>query len=65
MKMVFFGDSIGFGQFVSPSKVWVTRISETLHQESDNLIVSNPSISGNTTRMVLSRMAYDVQAHGV
>ena len=65
MNVVFFGDSICFGQFVSPDKGWITRISNELSKLNGEVVVSNPSISGNTTRMALSRMAYDVQAHGI
>lgn len=64
--LIFFGDSICFGQFVSPHKTWVTRISravEDLHPEK-NIVAINTSINGNTTRMALERMPYDVQGHG-
>ena len=64
MNLVFFGDSICFGQFVSPHKVWINQIAERLTEDYENIIISNPSISGNTTRMALTRMAYDVQSHG-
>ena len=68
MKVYFFGDSIFFGQYVSPHHGWVTKVSaglESYFREKHNtqVMVQNPSISGNTTRDALQRMAYDVQAH--
>lgn len=67
MKVVFFGDSICFGQYVSPHETWVTRLSCELTRDlaPTTLNVKNSSISGNTTRMALERMPYDVQAQGV
>jgi lysophospholipase L1-like esterase len=66
LRVLFFGDSISFGQGVSPHKIWVTRISETLSKVFEarlEIVVQNPSINGNTTRMALERIAYDVQTH--
>lgn len=71
LKVVFFGDSICFGQHVSPHLGWVTRIGvrlEAILAQKDPtclLRLSNSSISGNTTRMALERMPFDVQAAGV
>lgn len=67
LKVFFFGDSICFGQGVSPHKTWVSQIASALDkcaikQEID-IIVQNPSINGNTTRQALERMAFDVQSH--
>ena len=59
-RLIFFGDSICFGQFISPHKIWVNKFSEYLGN-SYNII--NTSISGNTTRMALDRMQYDVLSH--
>jgi acyl-CoA thioesterase-1 len=64
--LYFFGDSIFFGQGVSPHKTWVTRLSQRVSDAcagACELVVQNPSANGNTTRMALERMAYDVQAH--
>ncbi len=66
VRVFFFGDSICFGQGVSPHKTWVTRISDALSRafkDKAEIVVQNPSINGNTTRMALERIAYDVQAH--
>ena len=66
MHLIFFGDSVCAGQYVSPFKTWVTRISEkiALLPEGENCIVMNQSVNGNTTRMALERMPFDVQSHG-
>lgn len=63
----FFGDSISFGQFVSPHKTWVSMVSKDIHEKLDkfNVRIINASISGNTTRMALERMPYDLQSHGI
>ncbi|MBN2642655.1 MAG: SGNH/GDSL hydrolase family protein [Victivallales bacterium] len=63
-KLFFFGDSICFGQGVSPHKTWVTRTAAKLNEEMPYpVVVANPSINGNTTRMALERMPFDVQSH--
>ena len=65
MKFIVFGDSICCGQFVSPHLIWVNQLSAFLHNRIPNFWLNNPSISGNTTRMALERMPFDVQAHGI
>lgn len=67
MRIYFFGDSICFGQYISPQNTWVVRIAQQLETlpEGDTIMVNNPSISGDTTRMALERMAFAVQAHHV
>jgi acyl-CoA thioesterase I len=66
VRVFFFGDSICFGQGVSIHKGWVTRISASLGALSQELgrqvLLMNASISGNTTRMALERMPYDIQS---
>jgi acyl-CoA thioesterase-1 len=63
MKFVFFGDSICFGQRVSPHSIWVARISQDLHtlRGIAPVTVVNSSVNGNTTRMALERVANDLQ----
>lgn len=67
IKIAFFGDSICFGQFVSVHEGWVTRISSHLQKIAADrnriAYIFNSSINGNTTRMALERMPYDVQSH--
>jgi lysophospholipase L1-like esterase len=70
LKVTFFGDSICYGQYVSPHLGWVTRIGASLDAEANaqhwpRIRLINASISGNTTRMALERMPFDVQAHRV
>lgn len=64
-KLFFFGDSISFGQGVSPHATWVTRLSAELDGAfpDADIVVQNPSINGNTTRMALERIGFDVQSH--
>lgn len=67
MYLYFFGDSISFGQGISVDLTWVNRIAQELHQQygRDKITVINTSINGNTTRMALERMPYDIQSHDV
>lgn len=67
MNLFFFGDSISFGQEISVDLTWVNKIAQQLHQKygQDSTTVINTSINGNTTRMALERMPYDVQSHEV
>jgi acyl-CoA thioesterase-1 len=69
LRVVFFGDSICFGQLVSPHLGWVTRIGAQLADafagRGHKIRITNSSINGNTTRMALERMPFDVQSHGV
>lgn len=66
-KIYFFGDSICFGQYVSIHKSFVSIVSSKIDELFQNKeiqpIVQNPSISGNTTRQALERMAFDVHSH--
>jgi lysophospholipase L1-like esterase len=65
LKFFIFGDSICFGQFVSPHLTWVTTLAKELHEKilARSVIVNNASINGNTTRQALERMPYDIQSH--
>ncbi len=66
VEVFFFGDSICFGQGVSPHLTWVAMLGRALHEHFEgrlDLIIQNPSVNGNTTRMALERMPHDVQAH--
>ena len=59
----FFGDSICFGQYVSPHLTWVGLISEYLWERG--ILVQNPSINGDITRNALLRMPHDIQEQDV
>ena len=67
LKVYFFGDSICFGQLVSPHKTWINLISVDLEKigidTNYDIIINNPSINGCTTRQALERMPYDIQSH--
>jgi lysophospholipase L1-like esterase len=63
MRFVFFGDSICFGQCISPHLTWVSRISAELHREAGkrDITIINSSVNGNTTRLALERVGNDLQ----
>ena len=67
IKIFFFGDSICFGQCTSLHKSWVNLVSSKLGafaaDRKIRIVVQNPSVNGNTTRMALERMPFDVQVH--
>ncbi len=56
MNLTVFGDSVGVGQQVSPHLAWVTLVSAEL----PDVLVTNASHNGDTTRTALVRMAHDV-----
>jgi lysophospholipase L1-like esterase len=64
-RIFFFGDSVCFGQHIAPHKTFVTRIFAQLDRAFPSLDIAgyNASISGNTTRMALERIAFDLQSH--
>jgi len=64
-RLAFFGDSIFVGQYVSPHLAWVTRLSAEIDARfPGRFVVMNASVNGNTTRMALERMHFDVLSHG-
>ena len=69
LKVTFFGDSICTGQDVSIHAGWVTRIAQELDQLGDrygrDIVVTNSSMIGRTTRQALELMPYEVQSRGV
>jgi lysophospholipase L1-like esterase len=69
VRVTFFGDSVCVGQGVSIYRGWVTRIAgkldEVAAEWNGEIIVTNSSVNGSTTRQALERMPYDVQSHGV
>lgn len=65
IKIIFFGDSICVGQFVSIHKGWVSQISKhlaELESPEAQVIVMNASANGRTTRLALEAMPYEVQS---
>jgi acyl-CoA thioesterase I len=58
-KLIFFGDSICTGQYVSIHKGWVTQLSKSLSNK--NIMVLNSSVNGRTSRQALEDMPYHIQ----
>ena len=61
-----FGDSICFGQLVSGHKTWASafaRSLEALNSDDCRFLVQNAGVNGNTTRLALERLNYDVASH--
>ena len=58
-KLIFFGDSICTGQYVSIHKGWVNKLSKSL--SSENIMILNSSVNGRTSRQALEDMPYHVQ----
>lgn len=69
IKVTFFGDSICVGQGISIYRGWVTRLAQRLAEAESRLgvevLVTNASVNGRTTRQALEEMPYGVQSHGV
>lgn len=65
IKVTFFGDSVCVGQGVSIHDGWVARVSKALgelaERYSSEIVVSNMSGNGRTTRQALEVMPYEVQ----
>ena len=68
VKVTFFGDSTCVGQGVSINQGWVTKIAKHLDDYGQRIqreiLVSNSSINGRTTRQALEDMPYHVQSQG-
>lgn len=63
MKIIFFGDSICFGQGVSLSKIWVSQIAAQLEKQCTfDVTVVNTALNGRTTRQALEHMPHEVQS---
>lgn len=69
INVAFFGDSICFGQCVAVHHGWVVKISRRLEdvaiENNLELTVTNAGVNGNTTRLALERMVYDVLSHDI
>jgi len=59
VSIYFFGDSICFGQYISPSYTWINRLSFNL----SDVLMQNLSVNGDTTHTALNRMHYDILSH--
>lgn len=69
IRITFFGDSTCVGQGVSIYRGWVTQIAQYLDEYGKHInreiLVTNASVNGRTTRQALEDMPYHVQSHGV
>lgn len=69
LRLTFFGDSICVGQGVSIYRGWISRIAEALDNylkgQKFDVLVTNSSVNGRTTRQALEDMPYHVQNSGV
>jgi len=63
VRVVCMGDSVTFGQHISPTKRWTTHLEHRLHQRfgASKVDVINRGVSGETTRMGLERFPASVQ----
>jgi acyl-CoA thioesterase-1 len=69
IRVTFFGDSICVGQGVSIFRGWVAQIAQDLDSLGEEMgrevLVTNASVNGRTTRQALEDMPYHVQNAGV
>ena len=69
IKVTFFGDSTCVGQGVSIYQGWVTKIANYFDEYGEKLnreiLVSNSSINGRTSRQALEDMPYHIQSQGI
>lgn len=65
MRLSVFGDSICVGQYVSTHETWVTDLARQVNADEhvEEVIVQNAGVNGNTTRLALERLSYDVLSH--
>jgi len=59
LNIIFFGDSISYGQLVNKDKTWVERLKRKVENKNINII--NSSVCGDTTRLALLRIHHWVQ----
>jgi acyl-CoA thioesterase-1 len=59
-----FGDSICFGQLISSHATWASKLATKLDLGIEkNFVVQNAGVNGNTTRLALERLSYDILSH--
>lgn len=59
-KIFVFGDSISFGESVSSNKSWPSLLASYFDSVNRNLLVQNFSKNGDTTRLALLRLEFDI-----
>ena len=61
MKKIFvFGDSVSFGELVSSNKSWPSLLASYFDNSKNKIIVQNFSKNGDTTRLALLRLEFDI-----
>ena len=61
MKKIFvFGDSVSFGELVSSNKSWPSLLASYFDTSKNKIIVQNFSKNGDTTRLALLRLEFDI-----
>ena len=61
MKKIFvFGDSVSFGELVSSNKSWPSLLASYFDTSNNKIIVQNFSKNGDTTRLALLRLEFDI-----
>ena len=65
MKSLYlFGDSITFGQYVSPHLTWANIVSQYFSNKKDfNFLVQSTARNGETSSQALQRLYYDCISH--
>jgi lysophospholipase L1-like esterase len=68
-RFALFGDSICVGQDVAVHRTWAARLSKELEvrlaPEGIRVDLFNASVNGDTTRLALERMAFDIQTRRI
>ena len=59
--IIFFGDSITYGQYIDHNKRWTYIVNNFLKNNFKNTNSYTHAISGQTTRQALERFPYEVQ----
>ncbi len=61
INIIIFSDSVGTGQYVSLCDSWASLISKSSSKDfAENIVVTNASGNGRTTRQALEVMQYEV-----
>jgi lysophospholipase L1-like esterase len=63
--LYFFGDSICFGQYITTSKVWTTRIAHhlSLNTSTKDIVAQVTAVNGETSREAMQRLHHCVTSH--
>tara|TARA_B100001093_G_C26801741_1_gene1003721 strand:- start:1131 stop:1748 length:618 start_codon:yes stop_codon:yes gene_type:complete len=59
-KIFVFGDSVSFGELVSSNKSWPSLLASYFDTSKNKIIVQNFSKNGDTTRLALLRLEFDI-----